>query len=399
MTTPLALLSPDPVLDARLRDVVGVHGTDLRRWRAEYSLLDPVSVAAELAEDGVGVVCLGPELDEDRALALAQVLDVDHPQMCVVLLSDEPSTALWEGALRAGVRGVVTPAASDEELRGVVAGALETAARRRSSAPAPAGERRSRTIVVLSPKGGSGKTMVAVNLAVILARTSPGQVALLDLDLQFGDVASCLQLAPTHTLVDVARSSAALDATSLKVFLSAHGSGLWVLAAPDSPADADDIDATQAASTTRLLAEEFPIVVVDTAAGIDDHTLAAAEQATDLLFVSTMDVSSIRSLRKELDVLDALALTGPRRHLVLNRADSKVGLNVRDVETVLGRSVDLAVPSTRAVPLAVNRGIPLIENDPRAPVTRQLEQLAARFLPQPVRTAGLGRLSWKRETR
>jgi pilus assembly protein CpaE len=143
----------------------------------------------------------------------------------------------------------------------------------------------------------------------------------------------------------------------------------------------------------------MPIVVVDTAAGLNEHTLAVVEQATDLLLVSTMDVSSIRGMRKELDLLDALGLTEPRRHLVLNRADSKVGLTVHDVETVLGMSVDLALPSTRSIPLALNQGVPLIESDPRAAATRQLEQLAARFTPNPARTPGVARRSWRREGR
>jgi pilus assembly protein CpaE len=403
VNAPLALLSPDAGLDARLRAVIGEEHTDLRRWRDEYLGGDPGTVARELAEDRVGVVCLGPELGEGTALDLARAFDVDHPEICVVLLADAPSAALWEGALRAGVRGVITPETAEPELRAVLTGALDTAARRRSIvAPsvAVAPERQGRTIVVLSPKGGSGKTMVAVNLAVILARDAADRVALLDLDLQFGDVANCLQIAPQHTLADAARSPVAPDATALKVFLSSHpSSGLWVLAAPDTPPEADEVTPELAVHAARALADEFAIVVVDTPAGLDEHTLAVIEAATDLLLVSTMDVSSIRSLRKELDVLDALQLTDARRHLVLNRADAKVGLAVRDVETVLGLPVDLAVPSTRAVPTSVNQGVPLIESDPRAPVSRQLEQLAARFVPAAQRGTGAARLPWRREAR
>jgi pilus assembly protein CpaE len=402
VSTPLALLSPDPSLDARLRAVIGDERPDVRLWREEYLRIDPSKVADELAQAGAGVVCLGPQLDESAVLDLARAFDVNHPELCVVVLAELPSAALWEGALRAGVRGVVSPSATDDELRGVLASALETAARRQSTVTAAAEEPaslRNRTIAVLSPKGGAGKTTVAVNLAVILARTSNDPVALMDLDLQFGDVANCLQITPQHTLADAARSTTPVDATALKVFLSAHpSSGLWVLAAPETPADADDVSAEMSAHAARMLAEQFTTVVIDTPAGLDEHTLAVAEAATDLLLVSTMDVSSIRSLRKELDVLDALGLTGAHRHLVLNRADSKVGLNARDVESVLGMPVDLAVPSTRAVPVAVNQGVPLIESDPRAAVTRQLEQLAARFAPTPV-AAGGARLPWRREAR
>jgi len=242
---------------------------------------------------------------------------------------------------------------------------------------------RPRRIAVVGPKGGAGKTMIAVNLAVDLAKTNPGDVALIDLDLQFGDVPSSLQLEPENTISDVVRSQGPLDGTALKVFLTEHSSSLWVLAGPEQPEHADDIAPGIAGRVIDVLAEEFPLVVIDTSAGVDEPTLAAVEHATDLLLVSTMDVSSIRALRKELDVLEKLGITEPRRHLVLNRADSKVGLNVRDVEAVLGMAVDLAIPSSRTVPLAVNHGVPLIESDPRGPVTRQLEAFAARFTAKP----------------
>jgi pilus assembly protein CpaE len=402
VTAAVALLSPDPELDARVRALVDSPAADVRRWRDEYLRIDPTKVAAELVTGGAEVVVVGPEFDGPDALGLAQAFDIAHPNVCVVMLVSERSAEVWEGALAAGVRGVMSPGAPDGELRAVLSAAMATAARRRSAVapPADAQERsRARTLVVLSPKGGAGKTTLAVNLSVILARAMPNQVALLDLDLQFGDVAPSLQITPQHTLADVARATTAVDATSVKVFLSSHPSGLWVLAAPDTPPDADDISAEHAAAAVRLLGEELPIVVVDTAAGLNEHTLAVLEHATDLMLMSSMDVSSIRSLRKELDVLDALGISEPRRHLVLNRADSKVGLDVQDVETVLGMSVDLALPSTRAVPLALNQGIPLIESDPRAPATRQLEQLAARFTPQPSRMPGASRRLRRREGR
>ena len=397
----LALLSPNAELDARLRAVSG-HDSDLRRWQNDYTAGDPARIAAELAEDGVGVVCIGPELDGKKALALAEAFDLDHPDVSVVLLPAQADHDLWDGALRVGVRGVVTIDSPDDELRSVISGAIDAASRRRRAAVAPAEPKmRPRTIVVIGPKGGAGKTMVSVNLAVDLAKAKPGEVALIDLDLQFGDVPSSLQLEPEHTLADIVRSRVPLDGTALKVYLTPHPSGLWALAGPDQPQHADDIDAGTAGEIVRVLSGEFPLVVVDTSAGLDEPTLAALEHATDILLVSTMDVSSIRALRKELDVLEQLGINEPRRHLMLNRADSKVGLNVRDVEAVLGMSVDLAVPSSRTVPLAVNQGVPLIESDPRGPVTRQLEAFATRFTAKPPRngTNGTGGFRRRKEAR
>lgn len=378
---PVALLSPDPVLAERLRRVLQLPaGHDVRRWRDEHWAQDAAAVAADIAASGAGVVCLGPELPTPAALALAEAFDVAHPDVAVVLLA-EPTTALWHGSLQVGVRGVVSPAAPDDELGGVVQSAL-TAAGRRRGAVSPAEARRvSRVIVVVSPKGGSGKTTVAVNLAAALARANPGGVALLDLDVQFGDVASSLHLAPEHTLSDVVAAPGGIDATSLKVHLTAHASGLWVLAAPDGPAEAEEVTAAHATRALELLAAQFQTVVVDTGAGLDELTLAAIERATDVVLVATMEVSAVRGLRKELAVLGSLGFVGADRHLVLNRADAKVGLHVGDVEDALGLPVEVALTGSRAVPVAVNQGLTLAESDPRAPITRQLDELARRFLP------------------
>lgn len=378
--TPLILVSPDVSLEARLREVLAPSiAADMRRWWNDQHPGDPAAVAAEIATAGGGLVCLGPELSETAALALAEAFDIAHPNVSVVLLG-QPSAGVWFNAMRVGVRGIVSPRSNDQELASVLAAGLEAAGRRRPaavSAMAPP-SKRSQVIVVVSPKGGSGKTMVAVNLAVSLAKLHPNEVALMDLDVQFGDVASGLQLDPQHSLIDVARSGS-VDATSIKVFLTSHASSLWVLTAPDTPADADDVTADDAMQALKILSAEFPYVIVDTGAGLNEVTLAAVEHATDLVFVPTLDVSSVRALRKELAVLDSLGVTSARRHLVLNRADARVGLDAKDVEAVLGLPIDLAVMSSKAVPIATNQGLPLVDSDPKAPVTRQLEELATRF--------------------
>jgi pilus assembly protein CpaE len=129
----------------------------------------------------------------------------------------------------------------------------------------------------------------------------------------------------------------------------------------------------------QKLAEEFAYVVIDTSAGLTEHALAMVDISTDLVLVCAMDVSSVRSLRKEVDALDALGMTQQRRHLVVNRADAKVGLDLRDVEATIGQTVDVTLPSSRVVPLSMNQGTPVVESQPRTPVAKQLTSLVARF--------------------
>jgi pilus assembly protein CpaE len=205
-------------------------------------------------------------------------------------------------------------------------------------------------------------------------------VAAIDLDLQFGDMASVLRLSPEHTFVDAARAAANLDAATLKVFLTPHRKDFYVLCAPNTPAEADDLRADHIRHVLQLLCESFKYVVVDTASGLDEAALVALEFATDLVLISATDVPSVRSTRKEIDALRVIGDTAQRWHFVLNRADARAGLEVSDIETTIGLNVDVAIPSSRAVPLSLNQGTPILESEPRSPVARAMAELVTRVV-------------------
>jgi len=251
--------------------------------------------------------------------------------------------------------------------------------------------RTSKVIVVISPKGGSGKTAISSNLAVALAQRDPGRVVAVDLDVQFGDLGTALSLAPERTLAQLARSNQ-LDATTVKLFLTPSEHGLYVLAGANDPVDADAIGHAHVSAVLPLLAQNFDYVVVDTPAGLDELTLAAIECATDMLLVSSLDVTSIRSLHKALDALDKMAVTA-ERHLVLNRADAKVGLEPSDAEEALGMKICCTIPVSRELPLALNLGTPVVVSEPRSAVAKQLQELAQRYAPA---EAGKQRKGWRR---
>jgi pilus assembly protein CpaE len=399
----IVLASPDAEFEQRIRRAFGntLNG-ELHRWQGRY--IDANWAAADLVRDDTDVVALGPNLPVDKVLDLAENLDIDRPEISVIIVA-EPFDDLWEKALRAGAGAVLSPEAPDDELRQVIGRALDKADRRRSNIRPTATEvdrksTGSRIITIVSPKGGSGKTTVASNVAVGLAQLAPGKVVVVDLDLQFGDVSSALRLLPEYTITDAARGNVAVDATTLKAYLTPHPSHLLALAAPTSPVDIDDIDPDRITDLVEILAAEFPFVVIDTAAGLDEFALAALEASTDVVVVCSMDVTSVRGLRKELDVLDQLGLTQPR-HFVLNRADSRVGLSNGDIQATIGLPIDIAVSSSRSVPLSMNQGIPVIEADPRSPVSRQLAALVSRFteVPAPAAANGGGSRFWRWSSR
>ena len=272
------------------------------------------SIVQELVSDDTDLVAIGPEIALDHGMALAAEISRLHPEVSVVLVT-EPDGSVWEPALRAGVVDVVAPQASPQEVSRAFNAVLErTAQRRRNLSPeapangaeATADPAERRVITVISPKGGSGKTMTSTNLAVGLAQRNPGETVLVDFDFEFGDVTNALQLDPDHSIYDAARSGEKLDLTTLKVFLAPHASGLYALAAPPKPELAEDVTPEAAGDVLKLLASQFRYVVVDTASGFGEYTLAAIDNSTDILLMTAMDVGSVRALSKAIDVLDRL---------------------------------------------------------------------------------------------
>jgi pilus assembly protein CpaE len=286
-----------------------------------------------------------------------------------------PDTELWRRAALAGVRDIVAPNTPLDEVRVSMAAAMARAERQRSIMSASTAPT-SRVVVVLSPKGGSGKTMVSTNLAVALTRGGVNEVALVDLDCTFGDVSSVLGMVPDRTIGQLA-ALPAIDPTTVKVFLTRHvESGVQVMAGSGLPEEGEAVTAEVARQVIDTMAREFPFVVVDTAAGLDERALAAIDMATDLVFVASMDVTSIRNLGKEIDALDRLGATTARRLFVLNRADARVGLELHDVERALAMPVTASLPSSRLVPLSMNQGRTLVQSEPSSPVSQQIIQVA-----------------------
>jgi pilus assembly protein CpaE len=234
---------------------------------------------------------------------------------------------------------------------------------------------------VLAPKGGTGKTTVSTNLASGLALEAPGEVVIVDLDFQFGDVASALRMTPEHTFADITKSDTAVDVTTIKVFLTPSDIGLFALCAPESPVEADPITPQQVQHVIALLSSEFRYVIIDTGSGLDEGTLSVLKLCTDLVLVTSTDVPSVRATRKEVEMLDLLGLTDPTRHFVVNRADARVGLPVSEVEATVGMDAHVTIPSSRAVPISVNQGTPVLVSDRRSNVGEAMTQLVSRFEP------------------
>lgn len=229
-------------------------------------------------------------------------------------------------------------------------------------------------ITVVSPKGGAGKTTLAVNLAVGLARFAPRDVVVVDTDLQFGDVGTAMGLRPRTTFYDAVRVGLD-DPVALKLQLTPHESGCYALCAPEHPAHADAITPGHVRQVVHQLKQSFRYVIVDNEPGLGERALGALDEATDILMLCVTDVPSVRGLRKAADVLDQIHLTEPNRHFILNRADAMVELTEDDIVRSVGHSIDHRVPSSRVFPLAMNRGVPVVIGETQGEALEALWEL------------------------
>jgi pilus assembly protein CpaE len=333
------------------------------------------------------VLLIGPGAPPDSVLTLAGRLDVQAPGISVVLIA-EASQQMWQAAMRSGIRDLLSPSANVPEIRDAIERASQAASgRRRVLRPAGETERYTgRVITIASPKGGVGKTTVSTNLAIGLTEAAPQSTVLVDLDVQFGDCASALGLTPEYSLPDAVHGPASEDTMVLKTFLTQHPSGLYAVCGAESPAAGDTVTADGVSRLLASLAREFRYVVVDTAPGLSPQTLAALDRASDVVMLSSMDVPGVRGLRKELDILRELCMIPAGRHVVMNFADPKGGLSVRDVELAIGTGVDVVLPRSSSAPSSTNQGVPLIESGRRRdPLVKELRRLVSRFAATPLK--------------
>lgn len=307
----------------------------------------------------------------------------------VVLISDDVTLGL--PAMRAGAKDMISPSSEIDAIQ-------EAIARNRRVQGNAQQSRRGRVVTVASPKGGVGKTTVTTNVAIGLATTTQQPTVLVDLDLHFGDVASALNLNPDYTLPDTARAALAGDPLALKPYLTRHETGLWVVAGADDPVAADGVTAAEITSLISTLALDFAFVVIDTAPGLSEATLAALDQTSDLILVTGLDVPGVRGLRKEIETLNELSMLMESRQIVLNFADPSRGLSVADVEATIKAKVDSVLPSNNLVPISVNQGIPLLQSRGKDKITRELDQVVARLIGRPEQAPKRGLFSRRKDS-
>jgi pilus assembly protein CpaE len=366
------LWESDPTAAENLRVVLGKN----------MSLVDSGPAAARRFGDDrrESLLVVGPDIDLTAALSLCQELRLAGPEVGVVLMRRRLDITVLGQALRAGVREVVS---SDDlgSLNAACERSLELSERLGDGGSGSAAHD-GRIVTVFAAKGGVGKTTVATNLAAELA-SDGSRVLLLDLDLAFGDVGIVLGLMPERSMSDVVAMTGHLDEQGLASVVTPHESGLDALCAPSLPADADRIPGSIITEVLRIAKRAYDYVVVDTPPAFTEHVLAAFDASDVSILLATLDIPAVKNLRLTLDTLDLLGHPRDSWVVVLNRADTKVGLTAEDVCNALHRPITLQIPNSVAVSAAINRGVPIVLDDPKHPVSSAVKSLARNHIRVP----------------
>ena len=335
------------------------------------------------------VVILGPSCVQPDDLAVVEQWSRVHTHVGAILVTAELSTDLLQKALRVGVKDVLTAPIDQDQLietvtrvaDGLTSATPETggsAAHDQDGGDSEVGQ----VLTVFSTKGGSGKSVTATNLGVVLAQRSDRPVVLIDGHLQFGDAAVMLKLQPQRTVVDAVTHLDAPDAASvLEELMTVHEpSGLMVLPAPVEPTFADQVSGEQMAQLVEIVRGFAGHVIIDLPAIFNEVVLSIIEKSDEIVLVAGLDIPNIKNVKIGLSTLSLLSVPTEKLHLVLNRADSKVKLDVAEVERTLRVAAVAHVPSDVLVPISVNKGSPVVLSAPKSGVARAFEQLALRFL-------------------
>ena len=340
--------------------------------------------ASQTIDSGdVRMVLVGPSFTSDSAMEQIRQLHNQDPSLVLMMVADEVTADLLRKGMRAGVSDVLEAPLDEEKIEAAIEQFAHDVLRRQSPSTAPPppaeGDQRSegRIITVTSAKGGSGKTVLATNLALVLNRLPESKVCLVDADLQFGDVCLVLQIEPRFTMVNAAHELHQLDAELLDSLLTEHPSGLKVLAAPLEPAFADDITTAGLMQMLDVLKETHDYVIVDTAAMLDELILSLIEKSDDVLMLVDMDLPSVKNAKLALETLRLLKFSTANVQLVMNRSNSKAKLDNKEIEGALKMEIAASIPSDAVVAASVNEGRPVVETDPKSKVAKGFESVAS----------------------
>jgi pilus assembly protein CpaE len=338
-------------------------------------VIEGVDAAARAVGDTICdvlvIACAGYS---DRVLLLIDSAVRQDPTRPVIVLAEGSPDGFVRRVFEVGADDILTFPQHRDNVRFAIQKALVRRQSRFRKGQADLG----RLVVVLGPKGGTGKTLTATNLAVALQQDG-ARVAVVDIDLQFGDVALCMGLTPERTIHDLVTAEGPIDAEKVEAYMVTHPSGVRVLVAPSRPDQASAVAVEDVREIYAVLRQEYDVVVVDTPPGFTPEVIASIDMSSDLVMVGMLDSLSLKNTKLGLETLELMDYDPEAIKLVLNRAMTHVGISSSAVTAVLGREPEVLVPSDREIPRAINEGVPIILAQPRAEASEAFRNLATYY--------------------
>ena len=327
----------------------------------------------EFLEKPADLVVVACSAGDDSATHMVDRAVKHRPDRPVVVMTEASPNGFLRQAFEAGADDVITLPQSPGE----VAFTLQKVIARRKGLTVP-GRATASIIAVLGPKGGTGKTLVSTNLAVALAQRD-ANVVLVDLDLQFGDIGLALGLSPERTMYDLMKAGPPFDHEKLDRHLLKHSSGVKVLIAPTRPDQASAVSIDYLRDIYASLRTMCDAIIVDTPPGFTPEVIATIDVSSEVCMVGMLDSLSLKNTKLGLETLDLMGYDSQSVSLVLNRADSRVGITLDDVSTIVGRSPDVFVPSDREIPRSINEGTPIVAAKQSSGAAKAFRGLADRY--------------------
>ncbi len=340
--------------------------------------VEAIELVRELRPDVILMDINMPEMDGIKA---TKVITDEGLEGAIIIMSIQGEKEYIKKAMGAGARDYIVKPFGVNELIETIKRVydIEQNRKKRYTAPTPAAKLQTKVISVFSTKGGVGKTTLAANLAVAIAGMKK-KVALLDFDLQFGDVAICLNLYVKNTITELIKDIGNMEHEGdlIEEYLLSHYSGVKVMAAPLRPENAEYVKAEHVKKIIEILRGRYDFIIIDTAQGFDDTVITALDSSDTILYVSALDLPAIKNTKNGLEVMKTLNYSSEKVKIVVNKSNEGYGIKNTDFKVALNVDIWSIIPDDIAsVTISVNNGHPLVSHRKTSNVAKRINKLAS----------------------